>query len=575
MSIWCTVGNRGVLRSPFNIILVVLLYLNIVNANINNINGRTINSNNLTNEVIIESNFGKIYERCELVHELDQVHQLPMDQIPTWICIAEHESQYNTAAIGHQNTDGSLDHGLFQISDLYWCSHNIELDDGTANVINGKGCALDCQQLRDNNLVDDVDCIQRIYREHSSISGDGFNAWSVYKPYCREQTYEMISDCFDSSSRTSGAASAKTTKDHNALSATSSALSSSKDFIEYNGNNPLYNKIKASLLRKMNPQEYDDYKRQYLQVTSSDQSEYKGDAPPKTANRKVKTNEKIYTKCALAQELYRKYHFQFDEIPIWLCIAEHLSNYNTAAISGADVKYTNSDNSYGKSYGLFQISDKYWCSSDKSTLNSKACHVLCDQLADSDISDDIKCIRIIHEKHSHISGDGFDAWTVYQPICKNSTFSDIRQCFTGKEILKYEKNNSSSSSIDVHKENRISSNPFFVKSKKTNNPPIQLTTKAPDTKESQLKSSKIIKSTTTPKRPTPTKPTSTKSTSTRSTSTRSTPTRSTPTRSTPTKSTVKKTTVAPNKATTTSKPPLSAWAWLLPRLTLIKPKTQS
>ena len=37
------------------------------------------------------------------------------------ICLVRWESEFNTSAIGSLNADGSLDHGLFQISDLFWC----------------------------------------------------------------------------------------------------------------------------------------------------------------------------------------------------------------------------------------------------------------------------------------------------------------------------------------------------------------------------------------------------------------------------------------------------------------------
>lgn len=38
------------------------------------------------------------------------------------ICLVRWESEFNTSAIGSLNADGSLDHGLFQISDLFWCA---------------------------------------------------------------------------------------------------------------------------------------------------------------------------------------------------------------------------------------------------------------------------------------------------------------------------------------------------------------------------------------------------------------------------------------------------------------------
>ncbi|XP_022219643.2 uncharacterized protein LOC111072224 isoform X3 [Drosophila obscura] len=130
---------------------------------------------------------GKIYNRCELAQELYYQHKLPMPQIPTWVCIAQHESSFNTAAVGRLNADGSADHGLFQISDLFWCTNERRA---------GKGCHATCQQFLDSSISDDVQCIRRIHQEHTQISGDGFNAWTVYKRNCLDQRYEQVAACF-------------------------------------------------------------------------------------------------------------------------------------------------------------------------------------------------------------------------------------------------------------------------------------------------------------------------------------------------------------------------------------------
>lgn len=105
---------------------------------------------------IAEKKMHKIYERCELARELHYVHDIPLDQVATWVCIAKYESNYNTSAVGHQNYDGSLDHGLFQISDIYWCSPP------------GKGwvCGLSCAKLENSDISDDVICMKKIYDEH-------------------------------------------------------------------------------------------------------------------------------------------------------------------------------------------------------------------------------------------------------------------------------------------------------------------------------------------------------------------------------------------------------------------------
>lgn len=40
----------------------------------------------------------KIYKRCELARELLHRHEVPRDQVATWVCIALHESNLDTAA---------------------------------------------------------------------------------------------------------------------------------------------------------------------------------------------------------------------------------------------------------------------------------------------------------------------------------------------------------------------------------------------------------------------------------------------------------------------------------------------
>ncbi|KAH8366174.1 hypothetical protein KR093_009961 [Drosophila rubida] len=293
---------------------------------------------------------GKIYNRCELAQELYHRHKLPMNEIPTWVCIAEHESSFNTAAVGRLNTDGSEDHGLFQISDLYWCSHN---EGG------GKACHIECDRLLDSDISDDVQCIRTIHEEHTRISGDGFTAWTVYNGHCRGRKQTEISSCFNSSELAS-----------NQITAQSNAI-------------------------KQKPKP------------------------------KPKPKGKIYNRCELAQELYHRHKLPMSEIPTWVCIAEHESSFNTAAVGRL-----NTDGS--EDHGLFQISDLYWCSHNEG--GGKACHIECDRLLDSDISDDVQCIRTIHEEHTRISGDGFTAWTVYNGHCRGRKQTEISSCFNSSEL---------------------------------------------------------------------------------------------------------------------------------------------
>ncbi|KAM7358335.1 uncharacterized protein ACRADG_003347 isoform 2-T2 [Cochliomyia hominivorax] len=294
---------------------------------------------------------GKIYKKCELAQELYHKHHMPMEQIPKWVCIAQHESSYNTAAVGRLNADGSADHGLFQISDLYWCTHE---------QYGGKACNIPCNKLLDSDITDDVRCIKIIHEEHTRISGDGFNAWTVYKPHCRNIAINHVQECF-----------------------------TDKELKEVNTGN-------SNAL-----------------------------VPQNSYNTKPVPKGKIYKKCELAQELFHKHHMPMEQIPKWVCIAQHESSFNTAAVGRL-----NTDGS--ADHGLFQISDLYWCNHDK--YGSKACNIPCDKLLDSDITDDVRCIKIIHEEHTRISGDGFNAWTVYKPHCRNIALNHVKECFTEKEL---------------------------------------------------------------------------------------------------------------------------------------------
>lgn len=107
---------------------------------------------------------GKVYEKCELARELRFVHRFPADQINTWTCIVENESGFSTTAVGALNADGSKDHGLFQISDKYWCSLADE----------GKLCGITCDDLKDSDIFDDVACARSIFAAEQRSSNNGF-----------------------------------------------------------------------------------------------------------------------------------------------------------------------------------------------------------------------------------------------------------------------------------------------------------------------------------------------------------------------------------------------------------------
>ncbi|XP_020814759.1 uncharacterized protein LOC110189127 [Drosophila serrata] len=396
-----------------------------------------------------------------------------MPQIPTWVCIAQHESSFNTAAVGRLNADGSADHGLFQISDLFWCTHDQRP---------GKGCQATCNQFLDSNIVDDVQCIRRIHQEHTQISGDGFNAWTVYKRNCLNQHYEQVAACFAKppapqhhphhhlhpNAIGGGPVKPKVSYAYQfgqvqvqqqspapavnqyyrpATSFVSHQQGEVTNVAAYQGNPFLRPRLPTApvvVAAPSPPRQHPNaigggfkgqtpanpfyYKQQQTHYQPHYQAHYQTHYQQQyhTTANKVAHTGKVYNRCELAQELYFSHKFPMQELATWVCIAEHESSFNTAAVGRL-----NADGS--ADHGLFQISDLYWCTHDQGA-GGKGCHIDCNRLLDSDISDDVKCVRTIHEEHTRISGDGFTAWTVYNLHCRQKTRADIASCFEGKDV---------------------------------------------------------------------------------------------------------------------------------------------
>lgn len=129
--------------------------------------------------MVVES---KTYGKCEFANALRNVCHFPESDIPTWLCIAEHESHYNTDAYNAQTKD----HGIFQISELYWC---------TASGPPGGGCNKNCADFHNDDISDDCACVRTIFAEHQRLSGNGFNAWTTYKAYCGGDNAPWLDGC--------------------------------------------------------------------------------------------------------------------------------------------------------------------------------------------------------------------------------------------------------------------------------------------------------------------------------------------------------------------------------------------
>ncbi|XP_013117888.1 lysozyme 1B-like [Stomoxys calcitrans] len=127
-------------------------------------------------------------QRCELAGQL-YILDIAKEELPLWLCIAEFESRFNTDAIGSRNMDGSLDYGIFQISDKFWCKPQNESAFHFYNE-----CNVDCIELMQDDITKAVKCAQYIKKKQ------GWSAWTVYNEFCNGSTNVIddieIEQCF-------------------------------------------------------------------------------------------------------------------------------------------------------------------------------------------------------------------------------------------------------------------------------------------------------------------------------------------------------------------------------------------
>ncbi|TMW47189.1 hypothetical protein DOY81_007729 [Sarcophaga bullata] len=98
-----------------------------------------------------------------------------------WTCIAEHESGYNTKAVGSMNYNGSRDYGIFQINNYYWCSP-------PSGAFSYDECHIKCDDFLVDSIEPAVKCARLVLRQQ------GWSAWSTWH-FC-DGRLPSIDDCF-------------------------------------------------------------------------------------------------------------------------------------------------------------------------------------------------------------------------------------------------------------------------------------------------------------------------------------------------------------------------------------------
>ncbi|GBP26039.1 Lysozyme [Eumeta japonica] len=123
-------------------------------------------------------------------------------------------------------------------------------------------------------------------------------------------------------------------------------------------------------------------------------------------------NGKTFSRCELARAL-KNHGFPRDKLPDWVCLVEAESSRRTDVVGGP-----NSDGSHD--YGLFQINDRYWCSTTNNP--GKDCHVRCKDLLTDDITKASNCAKKIYRIHN------FNAWYGWQNKCRGKPLPDLSHC---------------------------------------------------------------------------------------------------------------------------------------------------
>ncbi|KAL0831568.1 hypothetical protein ABMA28_002354 [Loxostege sticticalis] len=125
----------------------------------------------------------------------------------------------------------------------------------------------------------------------------------------------------------------------------------------------------------------------------------------------LESDAKRFSRCELVREL-RRQGFPEDKMRNWVCLVENESGRTTNKVGPVNKNGS-------KDYGLFQINDKYWCTS--SGPAGKDCNVKCSDLLTDDITKASTCAKKIFKRH------GFNAWYGWKNHCQGS-LPDISGC---------------------------------------------------------------------------------------------------------------------------------------------------
>jgi len=113
--------------------------------------------------VFVLSTNAKSFTSCELTFELKS-HDLSNEEVAIYTCLASKRGGFNTAHGG----PSSGYYGIFNIGSQWWCGQYSA----------GQRCNVQCSDLMDEDLTDDIQCARRIF------SDNGLSAWGLKSDDC-------------------------------------------------------------------------------------------------------------------------------------------------------------------------------------------------------------------------------------------------------------------------------------------------------------------------------------------------------------------------------------------------------
>lgn len=120
-------------------------------------------------------------------------------------------------------------------------------------------------------------------------------------------------------------------------------------------------------------------------------------------------NAKMYEQCELIMELWYEHNVASEDLYKHLCAVNSNSMFNTdSKTSGKNV-----------CYGIYSLCEPWWCNK---TQKGGKCNLLCSNLINDDITDDVACAKIV------MSSEGLQAWGTNVKSCSDQYQKKVELC---------------------------------------------------------------------------------------------------------------------------------------------------